>query len=376
MPDMLTDASSQLSSRPSDEHFATFADLRDAAVYDKQHSKEVNVRSHDLEVMPSGNTLRIGNRKGSSGTSYDFSQFAFSKLCTMAGAPKSFLLEKLTPQTAANAINESLRRSTNEDIQLLLGSVTGSDGGHSDTKLRAITSQKYCRVWDAELLHEVNEWLLPNGFRPALPTINTNAQQENIMGNNKPCLFRGDRNSFAFFMTDKVDEGHGGRPVRRGLLFGNSEVGNKAVTSKRFVFDDMCANFLIWNAEAVQSTRLVHRGDSSWKLIRKFRDELRRCSPELVETELEIMRNADKVLFADNKEDAAKRLQKQFNLTKAFAEQALEWANHQENDGLKWMSHAYIGNGVTSAAKVTGNADHLVEMATVGGDIFLAASES
>lgn len=375
MTQMMTDAANQLANRPRDEHFESFQHLRDAARTDMNNSKTAKTTTHNLEVVPSAGGLRISNRSSSNDASYEFTNHSFGKLCTMAGAPKSFLLEKLTPQTAASCINESLRRQPDSEIQVMLGSVTNAAGHTSDPKLRAITGPSYCRVWDSELLDQVHEWLLPNGFTPALPTINTNAQRENIHGNNKPCLFRGDRNSFAFYMTDKVDKGHGDRPVRRGFLHANSEVGQKAVWSRRFVFDDMCANFLIWGAKAVKTQRLVHRGDSSWKLIRKFRDELRRCSPTLVETELELLRNADKVIFAKSQEDAVKRLTKQFSLTKAFAEQALEWAEHQENDGLQAMSHAWIGNGVTSAAKVTGNADSLVEMATIGGDIFMAASQ-
>jgi hypothetical protein len=242
-------------------------------------------------------------------------------------------------------------------------------------QLRAITSPTYCRVWDADLLREVHEWLLPVGFSPAKPTINTDAQQNNIHGNNKPSLFRGDRDSFSFFMTDKTDEGHGGRPVRRGFLFSNSEVGHRAIKSSRFVFDDVCANFIIWGAEQVVEEKIIHRGGAraDANLLRRFRTALRQCTPALANEELLILRQAAEVTFAPTVEKAATRLAQQFNLTQAFAKQALAAARLDENRGLKELTHAWVANGVTSAAKATGNADSLFEFATVGGNIFAAA---
>lgn len=369
----LMQASSQLTSRPSDEHFASLNSMRQAAAIDQQNHREVELSINDLRFTSLDGSIQVMRRDG--GASYGMNYYSFGQLCQKVGATRTFLAGRLTPSVAVTALNDAITRISDEQVKLLIGTVTKAEGETTGPALRAITSTGYCRVWDVDMLREVHEWLVPNGFEAAKPTINTNGQRDNIMGNNKPCLFRGDKDSFAFFMTpDKaVQEGHGGRPVRRGVLVGNSEVGARSLWTKRFVFDDMCANFIIWGAKAVQSRRIIHRGDNDAKLLRRFRDELRKCSPQLVEAELEILRKANEVVFAANEEKAAERLTKSFGLTQAFAADALRWARHQENAGTAELTHAWVANGVTSAAKVTGNADALVAMAEVGGDIFAAA---
>lgn len=368
----LMDASSQLSNRPADEHFADFNSLRGAAAIDAANQREVELPIRDLRFTSLDGTIRVHRAAG--GASYAMTHHSFGQLCQKVGARRTFLADRLTPAVAVTALNDAIVRIPEEDVQLLLGTFTGASGRRDEPVLRALTSPGYCRVWDVDMLREVHEWLLPNGFEPARPTINTNEQRDNIMGNNKPCLFRGDKDSFMFYMTpDKSQEGHGGRPVRRGVITGNSEVGARSLWTKRFVFDDVCANFIIWGAKAVKTRRIVHRGNDSAVLLKRFRDELRKCSPELVEDELQILRRANEVVFAPTLEKAEERLTKQFNLTQAFASQALAWATHAENKGTAELTHAWVANGVTSAAKLTGNADKLVEMAEVGGDIFAAA---
>ena len=98
----------------------------------------------------------------------------------------------------------------------------------NSTSLRAITSDRYERVWDADVLEEVNRWLLGSGFIPAVPTINTDEFGTNVMGNTKPALFRSDRDMFSFFYSDKDpgDDGFGG--LRKGVFVFNSEVGYKS----------------------------------------------------------------------------------------------------------------------------------------------------
>ena len=128
----------------------------------------------------------------------------------------------------------------------------------SSANLRAVTSDRYERVWDADVYDQVDRWLLPNGFIPAVPTINTDAQGTNILGNTKPALFRSDRDSFAFFYGDKSpgDDGFGG--LRRGVVVYNSEVGAKSFGFSTFYFREVCANFLIWDATGVKARRARH----------------------------------------------------------------------------------------------------------------------
>ena len=94
-------------------------------------------------------------------------------------------------------------------------------------RLRAVTSDRYERVFDSELYEAIDRWLLPSGFIPALPTMNTDAVGTNARGNTKPALFRSDRDSFSFFMSEQTPHDPFGG-LRKGLVVFNSEVGGKS----------------------------------------------------------------------------------------------------------------------------------------------------
>lgn len=367
----LTVLSRSLTTRPADEHFATFADLRTAAATDDRNARVCTVASDSLEVVADADQLMLVSKK--SGRGYPMTYHSSRRVAQLAGANADFVFGRLTPRVAAIALTDSLSR-TSEDVQLHLGTVTrSSDLGHDGPVVRGITGTTYARVSDNAILHEVNEWLLPSGFVPALPTMNTDAQRNNIMGNNKPALFRGLSSSLFFFMAEgRGGEGAGGRPCHRGVLTSNSEVGQGSVKVTRFIFDALCANFIVWGARELQTTRRIHRGEPS-RILRDVREQLRRETPEIMAAELDIMRRAAEVAFAPDLDTAVERLIKQFELSEAAAKTSLLLAAGGENRGTNALTHAWVANGVTSFAKSAANADRLVELATVGGDIYLAA---
>lgn len=365
-------ASRNLATRPADEHFASFASLRAAASFDQRNARTVDTAGNSLRVVAEGDELKVTR----GGAAFPMTHHGARALLRMAGASPDFVFDRLTPQTAAVALSEALSRGSADDVRLLLGPVTDSEGNHTAPRLRAITSTSYCRVWDADVYAEIDRWLIGAGFKPALPTLNTDAQRNNIMGNNKPCLFRGDADSFAFFMHEETREGAGDRPVRRGVFVKNSEVGRASLAPTRFLFDDFCANFIVWGAKAAKTLRIVHRGDNDAHLLRRFARELRHATPEIAQQELDVLRKAADVVFAKDTEEAAERLNVQFGLSQARSAEAIKRAAWAENRNLKPLTFAWAANGVTSLAKETTYADDLVELATIGGDIYLAGAAS
>lgn len=142
------------------------------------------------------------------------------------------VLERINGETRARVLNQIFPRNKRYKCALVDG-----------IRLRAITSDRYERVWDADVLEEVDRWLLGSGFIPAVPTIHTDQFGTNLMGNTKPALFRSDRDCFCFFYSDKDpgDDGFGG--LRKGVMVFNSEVGAKSFGFSSSYFRDMCANY-------------------------------------------------------------------------------------------------------------------------------------
>lgn len=324
MTTQLLAASKHLMTRPADEHFATFADMTAAALKDKTNARTVNLDAKTLAVTADANGGLVLGRKGGT-AAYPMTYHGARAMLRLAGASPEFVFERLSPATAATALTEALSKST-ESVQLLIGTTTGADGVTVPPRVRAITSQSYCRVWDADVYEEIDRWLIGAGYAPALPTKNTDAQKNNIMGNNKPCLFRGDGSSFAFFMHEQTAPGAGDRPVRRGVFVPNSEVGKSSTGATRFLFDDLCANFIVWNARAVQKLKIIHRGRSDGHLLRRLARELQAASPDIAQQELDVLRKAADKVFAKDTEEAAERLNVAFGLSLKDAAEAVKRA--------------------------------------------------
>ncbi len=366
----LMSASENLRNRPADQHYASFPQLLHAAQRDAENHREVRCPAHNLEVVADGRDLMLVSKRASAG--YPLTSHSVRGLCAIAGARAEFVLDRLAPKVAAIALTDALSR-TSDEVKVHIGTFTGSDGNQLPPVIRGFTSPTYTRVSDADLLREVDTWLIGAGFEPARPTKNTDAQRNNILGNNKPCLFRGVQDSFAFFMHEEGGAGAGGRPIRRGVVVENSEVGASSIWVRQFIFDDLCANFIIWGAREMVEFRGIHRGDRG-KLIRDFREQLRRATPTILAKELEVLQTAAAKTFAVDVESAVDRLVREFELSEAASKGAVMLASANENRGVSPLSFAGIGNGVTSLAKSTNRAGQLVELATVGGRIYEAAS--
>lgn len=385
---MLSDASRQLYSRPDDEHFesqdAIKADAKRAVETGSEvDCRELIVLARELDDPAGPFRLQLDN-----GETVTPNHFSMSQLCGLAKLQMTGI-RRLAPKTAAQALNESLRYvddtlpGSAEDDGIALSGVRllleRTDNGVQ--RVRSITSQGYSRVWDYQWLQEVDRWLIPRGYVPALPTINTDSQQRNILGNNKPALFRGDRDSFAFYYTEQDAGGNDFGGLRRGFMVWNSEVGHRSIGYCSLLFREMCANFLIWDAANVVKQRRIHRGD-----MRPFFLEMQRAmselSRELEPVELQKLDLAARTAFAGdgsptdaNKTVAAERLTRQFRLTRSLADATVTAALLPENATDNGLSYFAIANGLTWEAKDTAHASSLLELGNTQKDILEAVGK-
>jgi hypothetical protein len=156
--------------------------------------------------------------------------------------------------------------------------------------MRALTSQSYDRVWDAEVcnaLGQLRGWTPPAGRAPAGYKGPTRAAtrddilpgQINIQVGSDIApsgLYASDHDMFAFLVApDRViSDGEGGS-LMRGIFVRNSEVGDASLSVTFFLMQAVCGNHIVWNATGVHEIRVRHRGsDTFGRAFRGLQAEL------------------------------------------------------------------------------------------------------
>lgn len=370
---VMTEASRQLFSRPADEHFASQSDYMADAVRSMETGQEIICKELIVIGREPDDPAGPFSIQLDTGQTVVPNHYSLQQLCSLARIPIG-ALQRISPKTGAQALNESLRHDAKGTGALVLLE-RESDG---TDRVRSITSEGYSRVWDAEWIREVDRWLFPQGYIAAVPTINTDADRRNIFGNSKPALFRGDRDSFAFYYTEPDPAGQDFGGLRRGAMFWNSEVGHRSIGYATILFRDICANFLIWDAQAIQKRRRVHRGDMR-PFFLEMRAAMQDLSRELEPVELQRLERSIQTAFAGdgsptdaNKERARRRLTREFRLTRQLAIDAVEATALPVNATELPLSYWSVANAVTWEAKDTKFASHVMELGQVQRDILQA----
>jgi len=350
---LLTQAKDNLFTRPPEEHFASFDAILSDASDQRRRCVEIDAKDTSILFSEDGESVHFGD------ATLRMTHYSISQLASMAKVPMP-VLDRLNAETRAKVLNECFPR-TQRRYKVAL-----ADGN----TLRCITSDRYQRVWDADILEEVDRWLLPSGFIPAMPTINTDAHGTNLLGNTKPALFRSDRDLFAFFYSDQEpgDDGFGG--LRKGVMVFNSEVGAKSFGFSTFYFREMCANFLIWDATGIKNRSTRHTGHVK-HVVREFHEDLVRIGTTITTAELDVFQRAKEARFVpegpNEEELAVKRLNREFKISAANSREIVHLVRSPENPGS--LSAWGVVNGITSAAKGFAHAEDRARWSALAGRV-------
>jgi len=336
MTSTLTMANENLFRRPPEEHFESFAALRENASRQRTRCREIEARDLAILFGEQGDVY-FGD------SAVRPTHFSYGQLAAVARVPMA-VLERLEAPTRASVMNQCYERSRRFRVGLCDGE-----------NLRAVTSDRYERVWDEELYEVLDRWLLPSGFIPAVPT----GGGANARGNGKPSLYRSDRDSFAFFYSERTPaDPFGG--LRKGLLVFNSEVGAKCLGFATFVFSEVCANHLIWGAGEVVEKTARHTSQAR-ELFKEFDRELRRISNEMTSEELRVIERAALTKFVPDldPEDAQDRLAEEFGVPRKHVGDVVASAGELTTWG--------VVNGITAVAKSLPYAEQRVELSRLAG---------
>lgn len=273
---MLTAASRQWFSRPDDQRFTSLDELLEFTRHQREISHGAVTESRSLRAVPT-----FGDddpeRKGLTIVPTRDDQplapthWAFGQLCSLLGAPASYLRTLPAPIVADNLNYGAFSR----DIESI-GTLTRINGGH---ELAAATGPNYGRVWNhdvvAALRHRfgdgvTGDFTVPGEFGVALDEVTKK----------NTTLYASDRDMFVFLADEKnrieVPDRRGGKPgsLARGFFVWNSEVGATSLGIATFLFDYVCMNRIVWGPQEYQEVRVRHSKGAPIRFIDEVRPAL------------------------------------------------------------------------------------------------------
>jgi hypothetical protein len=324
-------AQSQYYHRPDDEKYTSLESFREVCETDKKTCRSAFVPAGSLKVTPHGSTIAL---IGPSGIPAIPTNYGFRQLCSLVGAPASYL-PQLPPQLAADCLAHSFEKMEEETKRkrhaLYLSSdqlPNLADGQAPESwRLRAITSDEYRRVYDASVAEIACS--MRDRYGLDLPPVWEGGQGG---------AYRSDRNSFVLLtsggsiVTDpSIGTNDDGR-MFRGFMIGNSETGDSTLWFSCFLYRVVCGNHAIWNPRSVQMFNRKHIGRN---FVSDFARALDRAtswleSPE--STDVQTIQRLIDARLADDQEDAiAKARRISPTLTQTMAERAIAECTRFEN---------------------------------------------
>lgn len=275
-------ASRQWAERPADQRFWTISDMLEKMSDYTSECRVDPVALSECSIITSGDGY---------GPEYDgdddlllltpsddvisFQHYSFGQLAGIAKSPAAYLRELPAP-LAAQCLNHGLARVGGEQAMLL-----HQNGGLA---LRCITSQEYSRIWNWEVaemalaLEEGEGWRVPPARPCNLPGVEVRTATA------ADCLRRASHPSLGIKPGDKISpaglyasdkdcyilqinedcsiEGGNGENLYRGVIWGNSEVGDRRFFGTMFLFESICGNHIIWNSKVLAEISIRHTGNA------------------------------------------------------------------------------------------------------------------
>ncbi len=277
----LYDASTQWSSRPPDERFDSIEMLEAACTQLKEVSVEHVIPLASIGAKTVGDEGIVFETPDSG--EFAPTNYAFEQMCHRTDYPSRGIVGKLSNHLATQVINHRINKTLEEkpDARCILLS------NRNTNVVRSITSEKYSRIYNADLipfLYRLQRagWKVPPARPIAVDQPGSRlATDRDVIGssdfglNIKPGdliapagLYAGDRDMFAFMVNPNFgfDDGNGNK-MMKGMFLRNSEVGDGSVSITSFMVANVCGNHICWDVNEIVKTRLRHVGDAYQKVL-------------------------------------------------------------------------------------------------------------
>jgi hypothetical protein len=255
--------SSEWFSRPDDERYIDLTDLYDAVRRRAERAQTRTVESRAVKVEASRDSAeRLALIVPGRDESVAPTHWSFGQLCSLVGAPSSYLRQLPAPLAGINLQHGLLSHRAE-----LVKTLEADDGR---VELRAVTGPDYGRIWDHELVAAVMK-IAGNGTgdtRWKVPgVLDWNSMTHNPfvdITKDTTTLYASDRDVFLFLVDDthpiEVGRLPDGSPdlYFRGFYCWNSEVGSKTLGIASFYLRAVCMNRNLWGVENFEEITIRH----------------------------------------------------------------------------------------------------------------------
>jgi hypothetical protein len=346
--------SREWATRPDDQRYLSMQELYNAVRNRADYSKTAIINSNEMRVHGTEeNELVVNTEVGPK----FFTNWSFGQLTQIAGAPGSYLKNLPSPLAAAN-LNYGLQNPIREKSMLL---------HNGDDKLRAITSEKYGRIWDHQIASAVMNIVNDSNGAWKIPSSSYSVKNPK----RATTLYASDRDIFLFLVDDVHPIEVNGETLFRGFYAWNSEVGSAVFGIATFLYRYVCDNRIIWGQSHKTELRIKHTSGAPERFLMEGKAALLEYSQESAKPIIEKIKRAQNIKIG-NDEDEVKAFLKKRGFSLATADSVIETAKAEENEFKTSWS---IAQGITAHARSIGYTDQRIQLEKEAGKILEITTE-
>ena len=282
--------------------------------------------------------------------------WGFGQLAVYAQAPASYL-RRIPAELAAINLQWGLENNPTREDTVLMGYRNGA------TKLRAMTSASYGRIWDEQVIEAVQRVNINGNWKVPYATYQDSDPLR------ATTLYASDRDVFVFLVDDQNPITIGDETLFRGFFAWNSEVGSATFGLTTFLYRTVCDNRMVWGADNIRELRIRHNAGAPDRFAyegAKYLDQYANASSSKIVDAISKAKEFELPASSTDEEDSntwSKWLQNR-GFTAKQARDAVDTAREEEGEARNLWD---IINGITASARRIKHTDDRVKLETAAG---------
>jgi len=363
---MVGTVSAQWAQRPDDQRFLSLSHLESQTRQWANESRAVETMPSEIHARADGGNLLID----CVGAQVDPTAWSFDQISRLAHAPSDYL-RQLPAGLAAACLNQGLADYSSKPVAAYIRQ-------NGTTSLRGITSTKYGRILDTDVVSQVRQiagdgtgdtrWKVPGVIDWQKMAYNPRVD----ISKETTTLYASDRDVFMFLVDDlnpiEVGKLRNGEPdlLFRGFYVWNSEVGGRTFGFASMYLRGVCQNRNLWGVEDFREMTIRHTRFAPERFAKEAAPAILEYSQAGTMKLIEGVKAAQNQRVASTDEERVEFLHK-FGFSKRAAEDLISVGLAEE--GAPPETAWDFAQAITAKARSLQHQDRRIAMESVGGRI-------